>query len=92
MHCYMTQIAAASTPASDSSGYRVVDEPLGKRLGQCRDRGFFSSLKTERPKHTSNAIMREPIVFDYFERFYNAKRRRSRIGYLSPLGSSAGLD
>jgi Integrase core domain len=24
-------------------------------------------------------------VFDYIERFYNPKRRRSTIGYLSPM-------
>jgi transposase InsO family protein len=32
-------------------------------------------------------------VFDYIERFYNPKRRHSRIGYLSPMEfeSQAGL-
>jgi putative transposase len=24
-------------------------------------------------------------VFDYIERFYNPKRRHSRIGYMSPM-------
>ena len=32
-------------------------------------------------------------VFDYIERFYNPKRRHSRIGYMSPMEfeSQAGL-
>jgi putative transposase len=48
---------------------------------------FFSSLKTER---TSGKIYRtrneaRADVFDYIERFYNAIRRHSTIGYLSPV-------
>jgi putative transposase len=48
---------------------------------------FFSSLKTER---TANKTYRtrdqaRADVFDYIERFYNAKRRHSTIGYLSPI-------
>jgi putative transposase len=48
---------------------------------------FFSSLKTER---TSSKTYRtrdqaKADVFDYIERFYNAKRRHSTIGYLSPM-------
>ncbi len=48
---------------------------------------FFSSLKTER---TSSKTYRtrdkaRADVFDYIERFYNAKRRHSTIGYLSPM-------
>ena len=48
---------------------------------------FFSSLKTER---TGNKTYRtrdeaKADVFDYIERFYNAKRRHSTIGYLSPM-------
>ena len=48
---------------------------------------FFSSLKTERPArktyHTRNEARAD--VFDYIERFYNAVRRHSTIGYLSPV-------
>jgi len=48
---------------------------------------FFSSLKTER---TARKLYRtrdqaKADVFDYIERFYNAKRRHSTIGYLSPM-------
>ena len=48
---------------------------------------FFSSLKTER---TARKIYRtrneaRADVFDYIERFYNAIRRHSTIGYLSPV-------
>jgi putative transposase len=48
---------------------------------------FFSSLKTER---TAGKIYRSrnearADVFDYIERFYNATRRHSTIGYLSPV-------
>ena len=48
---------------------------------------FFSSLKTER---IARRIYRtrdqaRADVFDYIERFYNAKRRHSTIGYLSPM-------
>jgi putative transposase len=48
---------------------------------------FFSSLKTER---TARKVYRtrdeaKADVFDYIERFYNQKRRHSKIGYLSPM-------
>ena len=48
---------------------------------------FFSSLKTE---HTAGKLYRtrdeaKADVFDYIERFYNPKRRHSRIGYMSPV-------
>jgi transposase InsO family protein len=47
----------------------------------------FSSLKTER---TARKVYRtrdeaKADVFDYIERFYNAKQRHSTIGYLSPM-------
>jgi len=48
---------------------------------------FFSSLKTER---TASKIYRtrneaRADVFDYIERFYNATRRHSTIGYVRPV-------
>ncbi len=48
---------------------------------------FFSSLKTER---TARKVYRtrdeaRADVFDYIERFYNPRRRRSKLGYLSPM-------
>ena len=48
---------------------------------------FFSSLKTERTarKTIGRGTRPRADVFDYIERFYNAKRRHSTIGYLSPM-------
>jgi len=48
---------------------------------------FFSSLKTERTGSKTYKTRDEARadVFDYIERFYNAKRRHSTIGYLSPM-------
>ena len=56
---------------------------------------FFSSLKTERTACKTYRTRDEARadVFDYIERFYNAKRRHSTIGYLSPMEfeTKAGL-
>src|SRR6516165_5880694 len=48
---------------------------------------FFSSLKTERTGRKMYRTRDEARadVFDYIERFYNSKRRHSRIGYMSPM-------
>ena len=48
---------------------------------------FFSSLKTERIDRKTYRTRDEARadVFDYIERFYNARRRHSTIGYLSPM-------
>jgi putative transposase len=48
---------------------------------------FFSSLKTERVngKVYSTRDQAKADVFDYVERFYNARRRHSTIGYVSPM-------
>jgi putative transposase len=48
---------------------------------------FFSSLKTERIERKTYRSRNEARadVFDYIERFYNATRRHSTIGYLSPV-------
>ena len=55
----------------------------------------FSSLKTERTARKTYRTRDEARadVFDYIERFYNAKRRHSTIGYLSPteFEAKAGL-
>jgi putative transposase len=61
------------------------------RRGECWDNAamesFFSSLKTER---TARKVYRtrdeaRADVFDYIERFYNPRRRHSKLGYLSPM-------
>jgi putative transposase len=45
------------------------------------DRGTESTArKTYRTREEATAD-----VFDYIERFYNAKRRHSTIGYMSPM-------
>jgi putative transposase len=48
---------------------------------------FFSSLKTERTGRKTYRTRDEAKadVFDYFERFYNSKRRHSGIGYMTPI-------
>ena len=48
---------------------------------------FFSSLKTERTRGKVYRTRDEARadVFDYIERFYNAVRRHSTIGYVSPV-------
>ena len=49
---------------------------------------FFSSLKTERTAAAKTYKSRDEAkadVFDYIERFYNARGRHSTIGYLSPM-------
>jgi putative transposase len=48
---------------------------------------FFSSLKTERVsgKLYSTRNQARADVFDYVERFYNARRRHSTIGFVSPV-------
>jgi putative transposase len=48
---------------------------------------FFSSLKTERTERKTYRTRSEAKadVFDYIERFYNPKRRHSKLGYLSPV-------
>jgi putative transposase len=48
---------------------------------------FFSPLKSERTARKTYRSRNEARadVFDYIERFYNAVRRHSTIGYLSPV-------
>jgi putative transposase len=57
----------------------VWDNPARKSL--------FSSLKTERTARKTYRTRDEAKadVFDYIERFYNAKRRHSTIGYRGPM-------
>ena len=54
---------------------------------------FFSSLKIER---TNRKVYRarddaRADAFDYIERFYNPRRRHSKLGYLSPMEFEAAL-
>lgn len=69
----------------------VAFEHVQSRAGNVWDNSamesFFSSLKTER---TARKVYRtrdhaRADVFDYIERFYNPRRRHSKLGYLSPI-------
>ncbi len=64
-----------------------LDEPLQQRLGQRGD-GELLLLAQDRAHSSQNYRTREEAkadVFDYIERFYNAKRRHSTISYISPM-------
>jgi putative transposase len=67
------------------------------RSGNCWDNAamesFFSSLKFERTARKTYRTRDEARadVFDYIERFYNAKRRHSTIGYMSPMDFEISL-
>jgi putative transposase len=48
---------------------------------------FLSSLKTERTARKVYRILVQgrADVFDYIERFYNPRKRHSKLGYLSHM-------
>ncbi len=48
---------------------------------------FFSTLKTERTARKVYRTRNEARadVLDYIERFYNPRRRHSKLGYISPI-------
>ena len=54
---------------------------------------FFSSLKTERTARKVYRTRKEAMsdVFDYIERFYKPVRKRSKLGFLSPVQFEQGL-
>ena len=60
------------------------------RKADCYDNApmesFFHTLKTELVHHRQYATKAEATrdIFAYIEGFYNAKRRHSTIGYMSP--------
>ncbi len=66
-------------------GLRLT-EPMGLWDNAAME-SFFSSLKTERTARKVYRTRDDAIadVFDYIERFYNPKRRHSKLGYLSPM-------
>ena len=53
----------------------LIDQPTTRRENRST-----TAAKTYRSRDEAKAD-----VFDYIERFYNAKRRHSTIGYLSPM-------
>ena len=54
---------------------------------------FFSSLKNERLRRKVYRTRKEAMsdVFDYIERFYKPVRKRSKLGFLSPVQFEQGL-
>jgi hypothetical protein len=58
---------------------RLLDEPISNVWDDATMESFFSSLKTERTacRMYQNGDDAKADVFDYFERFYNPKRRHS---------------
>jgi putative transposase len=62
---------------------RVVCHGPGNVWDYAAMESFFSSMKTERTYRTRDEAKDD--VFDYIERFYNAKRRHSTIGFRSPM-------
>jgi putative transposase len=60
---------------------------LGDVWNNAAMESFFSSLKIERIRGRVYRSRNEARagVFDYIERFYNPKRRRSTLGHLSPV-------
>ena len=77
----------------------MLDEPGRKRLGTShgnatgpRDHGevgdgellFITEERTARKVYRTRDEARAD-VFDYIERFYNPRRRHSKLGYLSPM-------
>jgi len=73
--------------APDSHGITCSMSRAGNVWDNSAMESFFSSLKTERigrkVYRTRDAARAD--VFDYIERFYNPRRRHSKVGYLSPM-------
>jgi putative transposase len=66
---------------------RAMVAPLVREtMARSAMESFFSSLKTERMVRKVYRTRNEARadVFDYTERFYNPRRRHSKLGYLSP--------
>jgi putative transposase len=65
--------------------------PSMSRKGDCWDNAvaesFFASLRAELVDHERFATRRAAInaIADYINNFYNAERRHSHLGYLSPI-------
>jgi hypothetical protein len=77
-----------STGQSESTGGEAA---IDLRTPNARSFDRPSSLKTERKARKTYRARDEASAdgFDYIERFYNAKRRHSTIGYLSPMKAGA---
>jgi putative transposase len=65
----------------------MVTPRVRETMARSAMESFFSSLKTEQ---TARKVYRtrdeaRADVFDDIERFYNPRRRHSKLGYLSPI-------
>jgi putative transposase len=71
----------------DASGVVCSMSHSGACWNNAAMESFFSPLKTERTARKVYRTRDEATanVFDYIERFCNAKRRHSTIGCLSPV-------
>jgi putative transposase len=56
-----------------------------QRLLADNGESFFSSLNRTAPKVYRTRDEARADVFDYIERFYNPRRRHSKLGYISPM-------
>jgi putative transposase len=64
-----------------SQGWAPLSQPkVRKTLDTTGQKTLDTTRKTYRTRDEAKAD-----VFDYIERFYNSKRRHSRIGYMSPM-------
>jgi transposase InsO family protein len=45
----------------------------------------LAAVKLVRERGVAIGLAAKADVFDYIERFYNTRRRRSEVGYLSPV-------
>ena len=69
------------------SGDHLQHEPQGRLWDNAAMESFFSSLKHERVSRRRYRTRDEARadLFDYIERFYNPRRRHSRLGNVSPM-------
>jgi transposase InsO family protein len=79
-----------------STGYQDALRDLGvvcsmSRKGNCWDNAvaesFFATLKTEciYPRRFATRAEARQVIFHFIEVFYNARRRHSTLGYVSPM-------
>jgi transposase InsO family protein len=78
--------AHAACPTLTTNGMKTRKERQ-KVVAYCQTSSATNVLKTERTARKLYRMRDEAKadVFDYIERFYNPKRRHSRIGYTSPM-------
>ena len=93
MPCCIIRTRGRNTPVSKfqrllaDNGITCSMSRAGNVWDNSAMESFFSSLKTER---TARKVFRtrdeaRADVFDYIERFYNPRRRHSKLDYLSPV-------